>query len=165
VKVGSGSKIYETAKIVEEDREISIGRNCLIGDFAFVAARKLVMEDGSQISPHAIIGGGGEVRMGRFSVVGFGAILLPATDTPSARYMCEAKPEEERQIIRGSITLGEGAYVGSNAVVCVSKKNPHVKIGDYAVIGALSYIDKSVPKGTIVHPIMKYYTVSRRIQE
>lgn len=165
MKVGSGSKIYETAKIVEEDREISIGRNCLIGDFAFVAARKLVMEDGSQISPHAIIGGGGEVRMGRFSVVGFGAILLPATDTPSARYMCEAKPEEERQIIRGSITLGEGAYVGSNAVVCVSKKNPHVKIGDYAVIGALSYIDKSVPKGTIVHPIMKYYTVSRRIQE
>jgi len=162
VKVGSGSKIYETAKIVQDGHEIVIGENCLIGDFAFVAARKLVMEDGSQMSPHAIIGGGGEVYLGKFSVVGFGAILLPATDSPAGRYMCEAKPEEEREIIRGSITLGQGAYIGSGAVICVSKKCPHIKIGEYAVVGVSSYIDESVAAGIIIHPIMKYHKILRR---
>lgn len=165
MKVGFGSKIYETARIVEEGREILIGENCLVGDFAFVAARKLVMEDGSQISPHAIIGGGGEVHLGKFSVVGFGAMLLPATDSPTARYMCEAKPEEERQIIRGSITLGQGAYIGAGAVICVSKKCPNIKIGDHAVVGALSYVDESVAASTIIHPIIKHHTTSRRIIE
>lgn len=163
MKIDASSKIYETAKIVIKDHEISIGKNCLIGDFAFVAARKLVMEEGSQISPHAIIGGGGEIHLGKFSVVGFGAILIPATDSPIAKYMCEARSENERQIIRGSIKLGEGAYVGSGAIICVSRKCPNIEIGDYAVIGALSYIDKSVPANTIIHPVFKYQKSTRRI--
>ncbi len=162
MKVGSGSQIFEKAKILQEGREITIGNNCLIGDFAFIAARKLVMEDGSQVSPHAIIAGGGEVQLGKFSVVGFGAMLIPATDTPSAKYMCEAKPENERQIIRGSIKLGQGAYIGSGAVICISRKCPDIEIGDNAVIGALSYIDASVPAETVVHPIMKYHRTYRR---
>jgi len=162
MKVGAGSKIYATAKIVEE-AEILIGKNCLIGDFAFIAARRLVMEDMSQISPYAIIGGGGEVRLGKCSVVGFGAILIPATDSPSGRYMCEVKPEEERDIIRGSITLGQGAYIGSGAVICVSKKCPNIEIGENAVVGALSYIDESVAANTIIHCVMKYQTTTRRI--
>lgn len=161
MKVCAGSKIYETAKIVVEDREITIGKNCLIGDFAFIAARKLVMERGSQISPHAVISGGGEVYLGKFSVVGFGAILIPATDSPTARYMCEARAEHERQIVRGSIKLGEGAYIGSGAIICVSKKCPNIEIGDYTVIGALSYIDKSVPANTIIHPVFKYQKTRR----
>ena len=163
MKVGAGSKIHATAKIVEEGHKILIGQNCLIGDFAFIAARILVMEDMSQISPHAIIGGGGEVRLGKYSVVGFGAILIPATDSPSGRFMCEAKSEEERDIVRGSITLGQGAYVGSGAVICISKKCPNIKIGENAVVGALSYIDESVAANTITRPFMKYHTTLRRV--
>lgn len=163
MKVGKDSKIYETAKIVQEGHEITIGNNCLIGDFAFVAARKFTMEDGSQISPHAIIGGGGEVHLGKFAVVGFGAMLLSATDSPAAKYMCEAKSEEERRITRGSIKVEQGAYIGSGAVICVSEKHPKITIGKDAVIGALSYIDKSIPSNTIIHPAMKYHKRSRRI--
>lgn len=163
MKVGAGTKIYTTAKIVEEGHEISIGQNCLIGDFAFIAARVLVMDDMSQISPHAVIVGGGEVRLGKCSVIGFGAILIPATDSPSGRFMCEAKPEEERDIVRGSITLGQGAYVGSGAVICISKKCPNIKIGENAIVGALSYIDESVAPNTITRPIMKHHTTPRRV--
>lgn len=165
MKIGKGSKIFETAKIVQEGHEITIGDNCLIGDFAFVAARKLTMEEGAQISPHAIIGGGGEVYLGKFTVVGFGAMILPATDSPAAKYMCEAKPEEERKITRGSITLQGGAYIGAGAVICVSAKHPHIIIGKDAVIGALSYIDKSIPTDTIIHPVIKYQEMRRRIIE
>jgi len=162
MKVGRGSKIFETAKIVQENREIIIGENCLIGDFAFIAPRKLVMMDGSQINPHAVLASGGDIILGKFSAVGFGTKLIPATDSTSARYMCEAAPTGTRQVIRGSITLGEGAYIGSGAVVCVTKEHPHIVIGDYAVVGALSYIDKDVPPYTIIHPqIIKYVTKQR----
>jgi len=162
-EVGHGSKIYETAKIVKENREIIIGENCQIGDYAFIAARKLVMIDGSQISPHAVVSGGGEVVLGKFSVVGFGAMLIPATDSTSAQFMCEAAPLEKREIIRGSITLGEGAYIGAAAVVCVNKRNPNIIIGDYSVIGSLTYIDKSIPSHTIICPKTEYVTKKRKV--
>lgn len=161
MKIGHGSKIYDTARVLEYNRVVEIGVDCIIGDLAFVAARKLVMEDGSQISPHAIIGGGGDVILGKYSVVGFGAMLLPATDSPSAKYMCEAAPLEDREIIRGSITLGEGAYVGAGAVICVSKKHPNITIGDYSVVGSLSYIDKSFPANIVVHSVVRYVKKKR----
>ena len=161
LKIGRRSKIYNTARVLKDDRFVQIGDDCMIGDLAFVAARKLVMDDGSQISPHAIIGGGGTVILGKYSVVGFRATLLPATDSTSAKYMCEAKSEEDRKIIRGSITLGEGAYVGVGAVICVSEKCPHIIIGDFSVVGALLYLDESIPSHTVVHP-KKNHVVKRR---
>lgn len=163
MKIGRGSKIYETAKIVTEDNEIEIGENCFIGDFAFVAVKKLVMMDGAEIAPHAIISGGGQAILGKYSVVDFGAHLVTGTDTPSARYMCGAAPPEKRRIVRGSITLGEGSYVGSGAIICVSKKCSNIKIGDYAVIGALSYIDDNVSPYTIIHPCQEKQVTERRI--
>jgi len=153
------SKIYPTAKVLSDENHIlEMGENCFIGDHACVYARKLVMGNGSQINPHAIIGGGGTVILGEKSVVGFGAKLFPATDTPEGKYMCESAPDDERMVIRGSIELGEGAYVGAGAVICVSKRCPNIFIGDHAVIGALSYIDRSIVVGLIIHPNvdMKY---------
>lgn len=153
MKMGSGSKIYAEARVLEnEDHVVELGKNCSIMDGTFVAARKLVMEDGAQISPHAVIGGGGEVHLGKYSIVGFGAILIPATDQVVAKYMAEAAAPTKREILRGSITLGEGVYVGSGAIICVSKREPNIKIGDFSVIGALSYIDTSVPPNMIVYP-------------
>jgi len=152
MKVGRGTKIYPTAKILTKNRTIIIGKNCLIGDFAVVAPKNLIMHDGAQVSPCAFLSGGGDIFLGKNSVVGYGAILLPSTDRPEGKYMCEAASEKERYQLRGSIKIGEGAYIGSNAVICVSPKCHHITIGDFAVIGALSYIDKSIPPYTIVHP-------------
>jgi acetyltransferase-like isoleucine patch superfamily enzyme len=160
--VDSSSTIFPTSKIVS--KEMEIGKKCLIGDFAFVAARKLIMMDGSQISPHAIIGGGGNVTLSKYSVVGFGAKLFPATDQTSAEFMCEAAPPEKRDVIRGSITLGEGVYIGSGAVICVSKKCPNIEIGDNTVVGSLSYIDESLPANIVIHPKIQYTIKKRRMK-
>lgn len=147
------SKIYPTAKILSDENHIlEMGENCFIGDHACVYARKLVMGNGSQINPHAIIGGGGTVILGEKSVVGFGAKLFPATDTLDGTYMCESAPDDERMVIRGSIKLGEGAYVGAGAVICVSKRCTNIYIGEHSVVGALSYLDHSISKGMIIHP-------------
>jgi len=151
VKVGLGTRIYEPVVILKVGHELIIGKNCSIGQFSFIAARKLVMEDGAEICPHAILGGGGDITLGKYSTVNFGAKLIPATFSTEGRYMNDNIPKKSR-IIRGSITLGQGAYIGSGAVVCVSKKCLHIKIGNYAVVGALTYLDHSVPANTIIHP-------------
>lgn len=165
MKVGEGARIYETAKIVDRGSwgpaEITIGKNCLIGDFAFVAARKLEMMDGSQIGPHASVTGGGEVTLDRLSVVGYGVRLISGTYSTRGEYMCEAGPPEKRRLIIGSITLMEGAYIGANSVICVSERCRDIVIGPHAVVGALTYIDESVPPRTVIYP-KKNYVEKRR---
>ena len=161
-KVGRGTKIYEPVIILKTGREIIIGDKCSIGQFVFIAARKFTMEQGSEIAPGAIIGGGGNVTIGKFSTVDFGAKLIPASDRPDAKYMCSAASLEDRKIVRGSITLGEGVFIGANAVICVTEKNPNIHIGNFAVIGAGSYIDKSIEAKTIIHPKTLY---ERRIRK
>lgn len=153
-------QIYETAKVVTKD--IKFGENCVIGDFAFVAPRKLVMADGSQIGPHAILSGGGEIYLEESSVVGFGVKLICATDSTSAPFMCESAPPDKRDIVRGSITLGERAYIGSGAVICVSKEHPHIMIGDYSVVGALTYLDRSLDPFKVIYP-KKDYVEKKRV--
>jgi len=151
LKVGLGTKIYEPVVILDDEKhEVIIGKNCIIGQFAFIAARKLVMEDGVEICAHAILSGGGNITLGKYSTVTFGAKLIPSTFSTEGKYMNDNVPEKSKAI-RGSITLGEGAYIGAGAVVCVSEKCPHIKIGDYAVVGALTYLDHSLPAHTIIH--------------
>ena len=164
IKLGENVRIFQPVVMLDEDKQFIIGNNCLIGQFAFVAPRKLVMHDGSQISPHAILCGGGEIELRKNSVVGFGSVLIPATDTTEAEYMNEAAPPDKRNIIRGKIVLGDGAYIGSHVVICVSRKNPEIYIGDHSVIGSFSYIDKSIEAYMIVHPKQELIFKTRMIK-
>jgi acetyltransferase-like isoleucine patch superfamily enzyme len=163
------AKIWEPVIILENDRDIIIGPNCRIGQFAFIAARKLLMDEGAEISPLVAIGGGGEVHLCRYSTVDYGAKLIPATFTTSGKYMNDAKlcdDPKDTDVLRGSITLKEGAVVGANAIVCVSKRCPDIIIGEFAVIGSGSYIDHSIESYTIVHPRKKFpsdYVVKKRV--
>lgn len=162
-QIDRSARIYEPVAIIETNHEIVIGKDCRIGQFTFIAARKFYMFEGAQISPQATIGGGGDVHLHKFSVIGFGVRLLPATDTTEGDYMCDSKPESERAVVRGSIHVGEGAYIGANAVVCVTKKHPDIHIGDFAVIGAGSYIDKDVPTNSIIRPWhVGYFVTGKR---
>jgi len=145
--------IYQPTSILEDENHIvKIGDRCVIGQFSFIAARKFIMEDGSEIGPGSIIGGGGDVTLMESSTLAFGVKLIPSTFTTKGKYMNDRIRESESvDMLRGSIVIGNGAYIGSGAVICVSENNPHIRIGDFAVIGALTYIDKDVPPDTIVY--------------
>jgi acetyltransferase-like isoleucine patch superfamily enzyme len=114
------------------------------------------MEEGAEIGPLAVLGGGGNIFLHKYSTINYGAKLIPGTFVTDGEYMNDAIPERSHQIV-GSITIDEGAYIGSNAVICISKNNPNIKIGKFAVIGALSYIDKDVPAYKIIHPLQTFY--------
>ena len=159
--VGKNTKIYDTARIIKTNCEIIIGDDCLIGDLSFIAPRKLTMHDRSQIAPCAVLSGGGEVHMGYKSAIGFNANIICATDTPEAQFMVEGADPSERKVVRGSISLGKGAYIGSGATICVSRRCQDIVIGDYSVIGAGCYIDRPIPANRKVIPAKKHIITPR----
>lgn len=159
-KIHASAKIWQPTTILEANRKIDIGAHCRIGQFCFIAPRTLVMEEGAEISPLAVLGGGGDIYMCKYSVVDYGAKLIPATFTTEGEYMNDAIMQEDASkvnIIRGSIKLEEGAVIATNAVVTVSKKCKNIVIGKNSVVGALSFIDESVPPNTIIYPDMDVF--------
>ncbi|HXX88293.1 MAG TPA: hypothetical protein VEH86_07620 [Candidatus Acidoferrum sp.] len=152
IKIGPGAIVYQPVSIVDDDQHsIDIGINCRVGQFTFIGARNLTMREGAEICPCAVIAGGGDVTMKEFSTLNFHCTLIPSTFTTDGEYMNDVAADKSNSV-HGSIEIGKGAYIGSNAVVCVSKKNPHIHIGDKAVIGALSYIDHDIEANTIIRP-------------
>jgi len=131
------------------------------------------MEEGAEISPLVALGGGGNVHMGKYSTVDYGAKLIPATFTTQGKYMNDAIMNELPQrlaelggvieVVRGSITLEEGATIGANAVVCVSRRCPNITIGAFSVIGAGSYIDHSIAPNLVMFPKRKDFVVKQRL--
>lgn len=155
VKIDKTAKIWQPTTILQENRNISIGRRCRIGQYCFIAPRTLVMEEGAEISPLAVLGGGGDIYMCRYSTVDYGAKLIPATFTTKGEYMNDAIYAEDPSkvdIVSGSIRLEEGAVVASDAIVCVSAKCKDIIIGRHSVVGAGLYVDESVPDNTVLIP-------------
>jgi acetyltransferase-like isoleucine patch superfamily enzyme len=148
---GSNVKIYDPVALVHAGKQWVIEDDCSIGQFCFIAPRKLVMQRGAEICPQVTIGGGGIVQLGRYSTVCFGAKLLPATFSTKGEFMNDNKLESSK-IIRGSITIGDRAYIGSNVVICISEENLDITIGEGSIVGANCYLDKSLPKNTIITP-------------
>lgn len=153
VTIDKSAKIWQPTTLLTAERHINIGAKCRIGQFCFIAPRKLIMEHGAEISPLAVLGGGGDIYMGKYSCVNYGAKLIPATFTTKGLYMNDAMAEEDHSkvdVINGSITLEEGAVIASNAVVCVSQDCKDIIIGKHSVVGAGMYLDKSIPDNVVV---------------
>jgi acetyltransferase-like isoleucine patch superfamily enzyme len=163
MEIAKSAKIFEPVSIIEE-HDVKIGERCRIGQFCFIAARKFVMKDEAELCPQVTISGGGDVEIGERATICYGVRIIPATFSVKGVYMNDAihqRLPEMTELIRGSITIGEGAYIGSNAVICITEKNPHIKIGEFSVIGALSYIDKDVPPKTIMYPYQTLHIKER----
>jgi len=117
----------------------------MIGDFVFVNCKLLVMRRGSQISSGSrIVGGRASVFLGEYAVVSYGCTILTATDTPSGDFMADAAPASRRKIKVGKVTIGKNAFIGAHSVLA-----PGVRIGEGAVVGALSYVSHDVPTWSI----------------
>jgi acetyltransferase-like isoleucine patch superfamily enzyme len=137
--------IYPTSKVCPHTK-VAMGHLTSIGDFSFICCAELVMASGSMIARFVEVSGRGKVTLGEDAVVSSHASLLTSSDMPEGK-MNDASPEPERAVKTGDIVLGEHSYVGQHATIM-----PGVTIGDWAVVGAYSYIDKDVKAHYIVHP-------------
>jgi acetyltransferase-like isoleucine patch superfamily enzyme len=63
--------------------------------------------------------------------------------------MADRAPAQDRKIVRGTVRIGNNCFIGANSVISVSMRSPNINIEDNVVVGALSYVDESVPTRTI----------------
>jgi len=117
--------------IMEEDT--------FIGTNAVILVPKLTMKKGSQINAGAIIAGKDEVVLEENVVISYSCVLLTATDSPEGKFMNDASPEKDRIIKRGPILLRRNCFIGSLSLIM-----PNVTIGENTVVGAQSYVAKSL---------------------
>ena len=149
--------IYPTAKICDRTKR-TMGRDTTIGDFSFICSNELVMEDGSMIARFVEVSGRGKVHLKEGAVIASHCSVLTSTDRTDAK-MNDASPEEERNILTADVTIGRYAFVGNHCVIM-----PGVTIGDWAVVGAGSYIDKDVPPHTVIRPRQELVAKARVIR-
>jgi acetyltransferase-like isoleucine patch superfamily enzyme len=138
-------KIYPTAEIADRTiGHIDAHENTFIGSQTFIACAYLKMEEGAHINAGAKLQGRGRIFMGKYSVIGYDALLMTSTDTPAGR-MSDFAPESERRIKTGDIVLEEESFVGSKAIIM-----PGVTIGN-------------IPPDTIVQPKIIWTDMKRKV--
>lgn len=143
--LGANVKIYELAKLIRPE-VISIGEGTQIDDFALInGGRGIILGRYNHICSFVSIVGGGELVTGDYVGIAAGCRILTGTHHyGDGMRMVSNVPREQQHIIVGKIVLGKDVFLGSNAIVY-----PNVTIGEGAMIGAGSLVDKDIPPWTI----------------
>ena len=143
---GKDVKIYPMAKIAFP-HVVELGDNCKVRDFAFIfAGEGFKVGEYTDIQPHTIVWGGGLTIIGDRVSTGPGTVFLSATYShePGLR-MVDGLPEGYAKAIGGKLVVGDDVYIGARSVIMP------VTIGEGAVIGAGSFVNKEVePYGIYV---------------
>ncbi len=139
-KCGIGVRIYPLAKLAYPHM-IELDDYCRIRDFVFVFAGKGVkIGQYSDIQPHVVIWGGGETIIGNRVSVGPGSVILSAVYSHAKGLkMVDGLPEGSSKALYGKIVIEDDVYIGANCILM-----PNIVIGEGAVIGAGSFVNKNV---------------------
>jgi len=136
---GEGVKIYPLAKIAFP-HVVDLGNYCKIRDFVFIfAGEGLKIGEYTDVQPHTIVWGGGQTIIGDRVSTGPGTVFLSATysHAPGLR-MVDSLPEGYSKVIGGNLEVGNDVYIGARSVIMP------VTIGEGAVIGAGSFVNKNL---------------------
>ncbi|MBI4930552.1 MAG: acyltransferase [Bacteroidetes bacterium] len=136
---GEGVKINPMAKIVRP-QVVDLGSHCRIGDFVFIFAGEGVkIGEHTDVQPHTIFWGGGLTIIGSRVSTGPGTVFLSATYSHAKGLkMVDGLGEGSAKAIGGKCIIGDDVYIGARSVIMP------VTIGEGAVIGAGSFVNKDV---------------------
>lgn len=137
---GEGVKIFPMAKIVLPHM-VDLGAHCRIADFVFMFAGEGVkIGEYTDVQPHTVFWGGGLTIIGDRVSTGPGTVFLSATyshHTPGLK-MVDGLEDGSTKTLGGKLIVGNDVYIGANSTIMP------VTIGDGAVIGAGSFVNKDV---------------------
>lgn len=144
-KAGKNLKIFEYAKIIKPE-VIEIGDYSEIDDFTFIYGGKgIKIGRYVHISRFVSIIGGGELYLGDYTVLADGVRVLTGTDSYQGGFrMSTCLPLEQRNLKRSFVRIEKDAFVGTNAII-----HPSITIGEGAIIGSNSLVLKDVEPWTI----------------
>lgn len=137
---GEGVKIFPMAKIVLPHK-VELGAYCRIADFVFMfAGEGVIIGEHTDVQPHTVFWGGGLTILGDRVSTGPGTVFLSATyshHTPGLK-MVDGLGEGSTHTLGGKLVVGNDVYIGANSTIMP------VTIGEGAVIGAGSFVNKDV---------------------
>lgn len=144
-RCGSGVKIYPLAKLAYPN-VIELDDHCRIRDFVFIFGGIGVrIGKYTDMQPHSVIWGGGETIIGDYVSVGPGVVLLSAVYShKEGLRMVDGLPEGATKALYGKLVIGNDIYIGANCTLM-----PNIHIGDGAVIGAGSFVNKDIEPWSI----------------
>lgn len=138
--------IYDLAKIVSPEN-LEVGDNIEISDFVFLnAGSGTYIGDHSCIHSGSRVIGGGELVVGNAVAITYNCVLVTSVPEYSS-HMSTCVPSNEKTVREAPIEIKDEAFIGSNSVLM-----PGVTIGEGAVVGALSYVDRDIPPWTVRFP-------------
>ena len=136
---GEGVKIYPMAKIILP-HVVDLDDHCRIGDFVFIYAGEGVkIGKHTDVQPHTIFWGGGLTIIGDRVSTGPGTVFLSATFSHEKGFkMVDGLPEGATKTLGGKLVIGDDVYIGAKSVIMP------VTIGEGAIIGAGSFVNKDI---------------------
>lgn len=137
---GVGVRIYPLAKIAFP-HVVDLGDHCRIRDFVFIfAGMGVKVGQYTDLQPHTVIWGGGETIIGNRVSAGPGAVLLSAVYSHAEGLkMVDGLPEGSTNALYGKLVIQDDVYIGANCTLM-----PNITIGEGAVIGAGSFVNKDI---------------------
>jgi acetyltransferase-like isoleucine patch superfamily enzyme len=147
MKIGNDVFIDEFSKI-KRPHLAFIGSHVAI-DWGFYCTTQLSIGNYIHISPYVTVIGGAKakLKMGNFITIAAGCRLICGSDKFDGGGLVTAPgiPDEYRNdVFIGTITMEDYSSLGTNVVVM-----PGVTIGEGAVVGANSFVNKDIPAWTI----------------
>jgi acetyltransferase-like isoleucine patch superfamily enzyme len=144
-KCGQGVRLFPLAKICKPE-VIELGDCCRINDFVFIWPGVGVrVGKYSDLQPHVTIWGGGETIIGDYVSVAVGTVLLSAVYShKEGLRMVDHLPEGHSNALYGKLVIENDAYIGANCTIM-----PNLTVGEGAVIGAHSFVNKDVEPWSI----------------
>ena len=151
---GREVKIWPLAKIVNSER-ISIGHRVIIDDFVLImGGSETHIGNFVHIASFTSITGGGRLVIEDFAGLSSGVRVYTGNEQYGGECLTNPTvPPPFRNPVRGEVTIGRHAIIGSNSVIL-----PGITIGEGAVVGACSLVTKdcapwSVSLGVPARPI------------
>jgi acetyltransferase-like isoleucine patch superfamily enzyme len=139
-KIGIENQIFDLAQIIKPE-VIEIGDYCKIDDFTFIYGG-----EGITIGNHVHMGsfssviGGGRLTIGDNAGISQGVRIVTGTNEYKLRKRCSAASKvEEQGFYHGYVQIEKDVVIFSNSVIM-----PNIIIGEGAVIGALSFVNKNI---------------------
>jgi acetyltransferase-like isoleucine patch superfamily enzyme len=146
-RCGEGVRLMPLAKIAKPE-VVELDDYCRVRDFVFLwGGQGIKIGKYCDIQPHVVVWGGGVVEIGDRVSIGPGSVLLTAIYTHEEGHtMVDGLPEGSSVARLGLLSIGNDVYIGANCTLM-----PDIKIGDGAVVGAGSFVNKDLdPLGIYV---------------
>ena len=154
-KIGKNVQIHNTVLIFGPGN-IEIGSNVRIDCYTVVTAGEKGLKIGNNVhigNSASILASGARTIIADFCGISSRVNLFTSSDDYSGGHLTNPTiPPKYRSVISKPVTLNKHVIVGSGSIIM-----PGVTIGQAAAIGALSFVNKSIPAFAVVsgNPLRK----------